>query len=125
METMEGQVSSILEMTQGAIKERVDHEMDRIIDNILDPNTKATAKRKMTLTIELTPDDTRCKISASIVAKSTLATANPVQTSLCVTSGGDDGQMVVAELVPHIPGQLFMNGKEQEKPKILNIAGMR
>lgn len=31
--------TSILDMAIGAIKERADYEMARIIDNILDPNT--------------------------------------------------------------------------------------
>lgn len=33
---------SILEMSMGAILERVDYEMGKVMDNILDPNTKAT-----------------------------------------------------------------------------------
>lgn len=37
---------SILEMSMGAILERVDYEMGKVMDNTLDPNTKATAKRK-------------------------------------------------------------------------------
>lgn len=32
---------SILEMSMGAILERVDYEMGKVMDNILDPNTKA------------------------------------------------------------------------------------
>ena len=46
---------SIMRMARGAFEERVDYEMDKVIQNILDPNTKATAKRKITLTMELTP----------------------------------------------------------------------
>lgn len=49
----ETQRASILQMAQGAFQERVDYEMQRCVDNILDVNTKATAKRKITLTIEL------------------------------------------------------------------------
>lgn len=33
---------SILEMSMGAILERVDYEMGRVLENVLDPNTKAT-----------------------------------------------------------------------------------
>ena len=51
------QKDSIMRMARGAFEERVDYEMSRVIDNITDPNTKATAKRKITLTIELIPDD--------------------------------------------------------------------
>lgn len=58
--------SSILQMARGAFQERVDYEMGRVVDNILDLNTKATAKRKITLTIELTPDDERQTISVAV-----------------------------------------------------------
>lgn len=50
---------SILEMSMGAILERVDYEMGKVMDNILDPNTKATAKRKISVTLELIPTPAR------------------------------------------------------------------
>lgn len=46
----QNQRDSIMSMARGAFEERVDYEMDKVIQNILDPNTKATAKRKITLT---------------------------------------------------------------------------
>ena len=113
--------TSILQMAKGAIQERVDYEMRRVVDNILDTNTKATAKRKITLTVELTPDDERETISVKATAKSTLAATNPIATSLYIT-GDQNGVPVIAELVPHIPGQMTLDGKEQEQPKILKLA---
>lgn len=60
---------SILEMSMGAILERVDYEMGKVMDNILDPNTKATAKRKISVTLELIPTRTagpsRCRARPS------------------------------------------------------------
>ena len=109
-----------MQMAKGAFQERVDYEMSRVIDNILDLNTKATAKRKITLTIELTPDDERRQIQVAVTAKSALASTNPVATSLCITSDGN-GEMVVAEMVPQIPGQMNMDGTQQEAPKILKL----
>lgn len=85
----QNQRDSIMSMARGAFEERVDYEMDKVIQNILDPNTKATAKRKITLTIELTPDDERRTIGVSVTAKSTLAATNPVATALYVTSDGN------------------------------------
>ena len=111
---------SIMQMARGAFIERVDYEMGRVVDNILDLNTKATAKRKITLTIELTPDDERQTISVAVQAKATLAPTNPVATALCITSDGN-GEMVVAEMVPQIPGQINMDGTQQEAPKILKL----
>ena len=54
---------SIIDMARGAIKERVDYEMTRVVENILDPNTSATAARKITITLNLKPDDTRQNIA--------------------------------------------------------------
>ncbi len=114
------QKDSIMRMARGAFEERVDYEMSRVIDNITDPNTKATAKRKITLTIELMPDDARRQIQVSVTAKSTLATTKPVVTSLCITNN-DNGEMVVAELVPQIPGQIGLDGSQQDSPKLLKL----
>ena len=55
---------SILQMARGAIQERADYEITKILDNILDPNTSATAARKLTITLTLKPDDTRQTIKA-------------------------------------------------------------
>lgn len=73
----QNQRDSIMSMARGAFEERVDYEMDKVIQNILDPNTKATAKRKITLTIELTPDDERRTIGVSVTAKSTSQPPTP------------------------------------------------
>lgn len=64
---------SILEMAHGAILERVDYEMAKILDNILDANTEATAKRRMTLTLTFAPDGERATVAVSATAKTTLA----------------------------------------------------
>ena len=105
---------SILQMARGAIMEWADYEMSRLLANILDPNTSATAKRKLTLTLELKPDDDRQTITVSWTAK--LAATNPVVTSLYVA---DEDSVV--EMVPQIPGQTGMDGNVQEAPPVLKI----
>lgn len=113
--------SSLLQMAKGAIQERVDYEVSRVIDNILDVNTDPTAKRKVTLTVELKPDEERQVVKITATAKSTLAPTVPVGTSLVITADGN-GEMVLAEIVPQVPGQMSMDGGEQEAPKILKLA---
>lgn len=107
---------SILEMARGAFLERTDYEMSRILENILDANTSATEKRKLTITLELKPDDDRQTIAVSCVAKSTLAPTNPVVTSLYVA---DDDNVV--EMVPQVPGQYGLDGTVQDAPPSLKI----
>lgn len=85
---------SILEMSMGAILERVDYEMGKVMENILDPNTTAKCS--------LTPTD-------------------PVTTSLYITNAPSTGELLVAEMVPQVPGQLALDGEEQDHPKILKF----
>lgn len=112
---------SILEMSMGAILERVDYEMGKVLDNILDPNTKATGKRKITVGLELIPSADRKTITVQTTAKSVLVPTDPITTSLFITSQPGTGEMLVAEMVPQVPGQLGMDGGEQDCPKILKF----
>lgn len=111
---------SILRMAAGAIEEKVDYEVSRVIDNILDPNTDPKAKRKITVTLTFVPDAERKHISIQAEAKSALCPTAAVATAMVITSDGN-GEMVVAEMVPQIPGQLSMSGTEQAQPKILRL----
>lgn len=111
---------SVLRMAQGAFEERVDKAMAEAVDNILDPNTKATAKRSITLNIELKPDEERSRIEVSVSVKTKLAALNPVPTTLAIVADGN-GELVVAEMVPQVPGQMSMGGEVQSEPKILRL----
>jgi len=111
---------SIVQMAMGAIEERVDLEMSRIIDNIIDPNTKATGKRSLTVKIDLIPDDERQTVHVSAAAKSSLVPTNAVTTSLFITSD-TNGEMAVVEMVPQIPGQMNLDNEEQISPKVLRL----
>lgn len=63
---------SVLDMAMGAIAEITDYEVERVVANIMDPNTSATAKRKITITLTFAPDDYRQQIGMD-------AQANPGQ----------------------------------------------
>lgn len=113
--------SSLLQMAKGAIQERVDYEVTRVVDNLLDINTEAKAKRKVVLTITMTADDDRRVVKVEASAKSTLAPVTPIGTSLVITAD-EHGEMMLAEIIPQVPGQMSMTGEVQEAPKILKIA---
>lgn len=118
---MEDTRKSIIEMARGAFIERVDYEMNRVVDNILDPNTKATEKRKVTITLTLQPDDLRQNVNVAFAVKSALAATNPLTTSLYIAGEATTGEMQVVEMTPNIPGQMSMDGTEQEAPSMLKL----
>ncbi len=120
---MQEKEKSIMQMARGAIEERVNYEMTKLIENILDENTKATAKRELTVKITLTPDDMRETITVSAVASSKLQPTNPISTALFV--GKDQNGVTGAiEMTPQIPGQTFAGGDEQEAPARLAMIRM-
>ena len=113
--------TSLIDMANGGFKEIMDREVCNVIDNILDVNTKATAKRKVTVTLEFTPDDSRVNIRVASTVKTSLAIINPVTTTLYVAGEGSTGEARVVEMTPQIPGQVSMTGEEQTAPPILKL----
>ena len=111
---------SVLEMAKGAIAERVDYEMTRIIKNILDVNTRADKKRVLTLTLDILPDIERQNLHMTCTAKSKLEPTNPVVAALYVNHNAN-GDFAVTELVPQVQGQLDLGGGEQEPPFLLRL----
>lgn len=111
-------------MARGAFQERVDYEMVKVIDNILDANTVADKKRKLTVSIVFTPDNDRSNIGVAFEVKSTLVPAAPAVTSLYVAGENSTGEIQVVEMVPQVPGQMSMDGQEQEAPAMLKLVKM-
>lgn len=112
---------SIVEMKNGAFLERANYEMAKIMDNILDPNTKATEKRQLTMVFTLTPDDDRTNVAINCTVKTKMASTNPSVTSLYITGSEGTGEVCAVENVPQIPGQTTMDGSEQEPAPMLKL----
>jgi len=120
---IEEKEKSILEMGRGAIMERVDYEMAKVIKNILDENTKATGVRELTVKVKLTPDDKREVIKVDTITSSKLQPTNAIVTALYL--GKDqNGAIGAIEMTPQLPGQLNINGTEQEEPARLKMIKM-
>lgn len=115
---------SILEMARGAFLERVDYEMAKVFDNILDVNTVAEKKRKLTVSIVFAPDNDRQNIGVAFEVKSALVPAAPAVTSLYVAGENSTGEVQVVEMVPQVPGQMSLDGQEQEAPATLKLVKM-
>ena len=85
------------------------------------PTPNPPGNEKITVGLELIPSADRKTITVQTTAKSTLVPTDPITTSLYITSQPNTGEMVVAEMVPQVPGQLALDGEEQGHPKILKF----
>lgn len=110
-----------MKQRRGAIKERVDTEFSRIIENIFDPNTEAAKKRQLTLKVEFVPNSDRSYVQVKVTAECKLHPFSAIQTALSVGVDGN-GEFHAVEMVPNIPGQMALDGTEQPTPNVINIS---
>ena len=115
---MNNQNLTLSSIAKGAINERFSEELSKVIKNIEDPNTDATAKRKITITVVLSPNATRGIVSAKFDTKSTLAPRYSIGTNMFVGREGD--KTVCFEIGNDVsPNQVVIDqtGAVQEPPK--------
>lgn len=119
---MHTRVLNVLEMAQGAVMEQIVNESTKIMANVLDPNTKSTATRKMTITLTFRPNDARDKVTVEAQAKSSLAPRKAVETSFFVAED-DQGNPHAREITNYDPNQETIFVPEEEK--VTNVLQMR
>lgn len=95
----------------GAAAELFEKELDRVLKDILDPNTEATAQREISLKVAFKPDDDRDLGATGIKVTSKLAGSRVFVTK--VAFGRDKSGKVEAREV--FSGQQTLFGEEGEK----------
>lgn len=92
----------------GAVAERFNNELRKLLENIADPNTDPKKTRKLTLTLTLKADEKRDIASVSIQAKSQIAPAKDIETKILMDRD-NKGRVTGAELKSGIKGQTFID----------------
>ena len=112
---------SVLEMAQGAILEACNIEVGKVMENIFDLNTPPTKKREVNIKVVFEPSADRQQINVSAQSSCKLQPNNAIQTALYCGKDERSGKIQAVELVPNIPGQINLDGEEQEQPKELKL----
>lgn len=90
---------NIANLAKGALLERADVEIKRILENISDKNTDFKKARKLTLTLDFKAlDEDREAIKVDLQAKSSIAPYNAVSTQIYIDKD-DNGEVVAQEFV--------------------------
>lgn len=99
----------------GAAAELFQAELERLIENISDPNTKPDAIRTITLKMKVKPNKKARNLCAvEISCNSSLAASQPFETTMFV--GMEHGVAVATEHNPQ-QGNLLVDVKPEERPK--------
>lgn len=76
---------SLATMLNGAVIERVDDELAKVLLNVVDPATPATAQRTVTLKLTFKPEKDRSMGSVAIAVSSKLADVEKMGTRLFIS----------------------------------------
>lgn len=107
---------NLSEIAEGAVQAKFAKEVERVCENILDPNTDAGKKRKITLTLTYVPNDQRNSVDVGVEAKSTLAPQVGTSTTMLLGRDMNTGFIAANELKSNVPGQTYID-MEDGKPK--------
>lgn len=98
----EEEKASLLTLARGAAIEQFDDELQRVLNNIVDPNTKEGV-REVNLKVKIKPDANRVTGAVEIICTSKTQPAHPCSTMFYI--GKQGGKGVAFE---HNPEQLNM-----------------
>lgn len=93
---------------QGGPAEKFNIELQKVLENIADPNTDAKKVRKVSMVVSLKPNEHRNLADVSVEIKSTIVPSQPIGTSLIIDTD-TDGKATGAELKSGMPGQMYMD----------------
>lgn len=114
------QIKKLDELMDGALTERFNYEMERVLNNVFDPNTSPKAKRQIQIVIDIMPNERRDAAEFKVDVKS--KTAPPVAVTQTVFLAMDDnGNVTATEMTNQVPGQINMDG-EVSIPRIIEFA---
>lgn len=108
----------------GAFTAQINRELKKVAENIQDPNTDATAKRKITVVMEFKPNEARDFVTTGVQAKATLAPALGAVTAFNVGTDLKTGEVQAAEIGKQLPGQMAMvleDTGDEEDPMVRTV----
>ena len=110
--------ASLIDLLGGAVVEAFDHELGRVAENILDPNTLSTSSREITLKVKIKPTPDRQLGAVEFLCSAKLAPSKPLATRIYF--GTQNGKAVAIE---HDPRQLTLPQGEPAKTELRAVEG--
>lgn len=110
-------------LADGALKEKFEHELEKVLENIQDLNTDHKTKRKLIVELTFVPNEGRDLSAISILTKTKLADRDGTSTTIAI--GTDkDGNLITQEIRNQLNGQLHIDeetGEVIDNKKYFNL----
>ena len=104
----------------GKLSVQLNKALEKITENVQDPNTDAQKVRKINVSISLRPNDERNFVSTTVETKLSLSPELGATTALSMGRDLRTGEVEAIEIFNQIPGQMSVNDvidQEEEEPQ--------
>ena len=108
------------EFAGGKLSVQLNKALEKVTENIQDPNTDAQKVRKINVSIYLSPNDEINFVSTTVETKLSLAPELGATTALSMGRDLRTGEVEAIEIFNQIPGQMSVNDvidQEEEEPQ--------
>lgn len=108
------------EFAGGKLSVQLNKALEKVTENIQDPNTDAQKVRKINVSISLRPNDERNFVSTTVETKLSLAPELGATTALSMGRDLRTGEVEAIEIFNQIPGQMSVNDvidQDEEEPQ--------
>lgn len=99
----------------GKLSVQLNKALEKVTENIQDPNTDAQKVRKITVSISLRPNDQRDFVSTTVETKLNLAPELGATTALSMGRNLRTGEVEAIEIFNQIPGQMSIDDAIDEE----------
>lgn len=111
------EIKNLDTLMNGALTEQFNAELQRVMQNIYDPNTDPKKKRKLVMTVIITPHESRDAAEIETNVKSDLAPMKPHKQTIFI-SLNDDGSVHAFENNGQLPGQVDFSGNINQPAEV-------
>ena len=117
----------------GALQEKADEAMRKVLENMQDPNTPWKVKRQITIKIAFTQNEERDDTAVDLSVETKLAPVSPVRTRMAIGRDLNNGKTYAEEYGRQLKGQMSLeleqnssgtedsDGTDTEESKVIDL----
>lgn len=105
----------------GALQEKFNDAMDKVLQNMMDPNTPWKNKRKITVEVTFEQNEDRDDTNVDVSVVSKLAAVKPVNTRMAIGKDLKTGKCYAQEYGNNVKGQMSL--ADLQEPKTVKVDG--
>ena len=96
-------------MADGALQEKLNAAMRKVLENMQDPNTPYKVKRGITVKLGFTQTESRNDAVVDVSVETKLAPASPIQTMMSIGKDLRNGEVYAEEYGKQVKGQMSLD----------------